>query len=420
MGRGAAACQGTRGPGAPRIGPGLVDLGPPVLEPCEALPYCGRVGVRVTDTTPVARGRASASVTTRGGRRHARFQAAVRVGAAALLFGGSYLVLAPFLVGITWAAVLALATWPVYRGLRAALGQRDSRAAPVMTLLVVLAIAGPAVALSVSLADDVATLARTLSRWAVEPPDLPEWVGSLPLVGPTLAGWHAAFRANPGSLQRLALERAPAVGQTVVSMAGDVGRNLFHLAMTLLTVYFFYRHGDELVAQLRRVLRRLGGEPVERTLDLVGGTVRAVVYGVLLTAIVQGCLAGLAFWALGVGRAALLGSLTALLAPTPIGPVFVWGPVAVWLFATGLTWKGVVLIVWSTLVVGTVDNVLRPLLIGGHAQIPFLLLIFGVLGGAAAFGFLGLFVGPVVLAVLVALWREWAAPLPEPAEAPAP
>jgi hypothetical protein len=119
MGRGAAACQGTRGPGPPRIGPGVVDLGRPVVEPCGALPYCGRVGVRVTDTTPVARGRASASVTTPGGRRHARFQAAVRVGAAALLFGGSYLVLAPFLVGITWAAVLALATWPVYRGLRA-------------------------------------------------------------------------------------------------------------------------------------------------------------------------------------------------------------------------------------------------------------------------------------------------------------
>ena len=147
----------------------------------------------------------------------------------------------------------------------------------------------------------------------------------------------------------------------------------------------------------------------------MGGTVQAVVHGVLVTAVVQGCLAGLAFWALGAGRAALLGSLTALLAPTPVGPPLVWVPVAIWLFATGPTWKAVALAVWSLVVFGTVDNVLRPYLIGGQAHIPFLFLLFGVIGGAAAFGLLGLFVGPVVLAVLVAVWREWATPRISPA-----
>ena len=211
-------------------------------------------------------------------------------------------------------------------------------------------------------------------------------------------------------LQGILVERAPGWSQALASAAGGVGRNLLTLAMTLLTAFFFYRHGDELVAQVRRVLRRLGGEPVERALDLVGVTVRAVVYGVLVTALAQGCLAGLAYWVLGVSRAVLLGSLTAILALTPVGPPLVWLPVAIWLFSTGPAWKGVALILWSVLVVGTVDNLLRPLLIGGEAQIPFLLLLFGVLGGAAAFGLLGLFLGPVVLAVLVALWRDWAAP----------
>ena len=361
-------------------------------------------------------------MTEPAGRGPARFQAGVRVGAAGVLLAGSYLVLAPFLLAITWAAVLARATWPVYRWLRRALGGRDGRAAPVMTGLVVLAIAGPVAALSVALADDVAALARTIGRWATEPPDLPGWMGRLPLVGPSLVGWHATFRANPGSIRRMLqdvlVERAPVWSQALVSAAGDVGRNLFSLVMTLLTAFFFYRHGDSLVAQVRRVLRRLGGEPVERALDLVGVTVRAVVYGVLLTALAQGCLAGLAYWALGVSRAVLLGSLTAILALTPIGPPLVWLPVALWLFSVGPAWKGVALVLWSLLVVGTVDNVLRPLLIGGEAQIPFLLLLFGVLGGAAAFGLLGLFLGPVVLAVLVALWREWAAPVVPAADGP--
>jgi len=348
-------------------------------------------------------------VTRAAERERARFQAAVRVGAAGILLIAGYVVLAPFIVALMWASILARATWPIYVRLRRALGGRDNRAAPVMTVLVILALAGPVAVLSVALADDVAALAHTLSRWATEPPDLPTWVGGLPLIGPSLVGWQGAFRANPGSLPRLLIERAPLWSQTLVSMAGDVGKNLFQVAMTLLTVFFMFRHGDDLVAQVRRALRHLAGPSLERTLDLIGVTVRAVVYGVLVTALAQGFLAGMAYWLLGVRRAALLGSLTAFLALTPVGPPLVWGSVALWLFATGPAWKGVTLILWSVLVVGTVDNLLRPILIGGQAQISFLLLLFGVLGGAAAFGLLGLFVGPVVLAVLLAVWREWAA-----------
>lgn len=337
-----------------------------------------------------------------------RLQLAVGLGAAALLLLGAYVVLAPFLVPIAWAAILAYATWPAYCRVLAAVGGRDAWAALVMTLLVILAVALPVTGLSIALADDVAVLFRTLRGWGDQPPPLPAWAAGLPLIGPWLVGWEAALRANPGVLQRLFVEHAPAWGQTLLAAAGGIGQNLAKLGFTLLTLFFLYRHGEELIAQTNRVLDRLAGEPVQRRLAVVGVTVRAVCYGVLLTALVQGTLAGLGFWAAGVRGAALLGGLTALLALVPFGPPLVWLPVALWVLATDAVWKGLALLAWGALIVSGSDNLIRPYFIGGATQIPFLLVLFGVLGGMGAFGLLGLFIGPVILAVLLALWRQWA------------
>lgn len=347
-----------------------------------------------------------------------RLQLAVGLGAATLLVVGAYVVLSPFLVPIAWAAILAYATWPVYCRVLAAVGGRDLWAAVVMTLLVILAVALPVAALSVTLADDVAALFQTLRAWGEQPPPLPAWAAGLPLIGPSLAGWDATLRANPGALPRLLVQRAPQWSQALLAAAGGIGQNLAKLGFTLLTLFFLYRHGEDLLAQTHRVLDRLAGEPVQRRLAVVGVTVRAVCYGVLLTALVQGTLAGLGFWAAGVKGAVLLGGLTALLALVPFGPPLVWLPVALWVLATGAVWKGLVLLGWGALIVSGSDNVIRPYFIGGATQIPLLLVLFGVLGGMGAFGLLGLFVGPVILAVLLALWREWAG-APEPPGQPA-
>lgn len=338
-----------------------------------------------------------------------RLQVVVALGATAFLVAGAYVVLEPFLVPIAWAAILAYATWPLYWRVLAAVGGRDLWAALVMTLLVILAVALPVTLVSVTLADDVGVLFRTLRAWGEDPPPLPAWAADLPVVGPSLVGWHAALRANPGALQRVLVQRAPQWSQALLAAAGGVGQNLAKFGLTLLTIFFLYRHGEELLSQTDRVLDRLGGEPVRRRLAVVGVTVRAVCYGVLLTALVQGFLAGLGFWAAGVHGAVLLGVLTALVALIPFGPPLVWLPVALWVLATDAVWKGVVLLLWGGIIVSGSDNVLRPYFIGGATQIPFLLVLFGVLGGMGAFGLLGLFVGPTILAVLLALWREWAA-----------
>lgn len=332
--------------------------------------------------------------------------------AALGLVAAAYLILAPFVVPIAWAAILAYLTWPVYRRVLVGLGGRPTLGALAMTLLVVLAVVLPVGGLTVALADDVALAYRTLRAWSQAPPDLPWWVGEVPLLGPMLARWHGALQATPGAVQQYVAAHAAEWSQPLLATAGDLGRNVGRLALTLLTLFFLYRHGEELGGQTQRVAARLGGEAARHHLALIGRTVRGVGAGVLLTALAQGVLAGLGFWAMGVTGAVLLGVLTAVLALLPFGPPLVWLPVAIWALVTMATWKGVVLLVWGLVVVSGVDNVLRPYLIGGATQAPFLLVFFGVLGGLSAFGLLGLFIGPAVLAVLLTVWRAWATPTP--------
>lgn len=338
-----------------------------------------------------------------------RVKLAVGVGAAGLLLIGAYVVLRPFLVPIAWAAVLAYATWPAYRRVLRALGGRDVIAAFLMTLVVFLAVALPITFVLLALADDVAAVFRLVRGWAQDPPALPAWIADLPVVGSTLVGWYDPFRADPGALRELVVQRGAWLSQGLLAVAGDIGRNLGRLGLTLVTIFFLYRHGETVLDQTHRVLDRLAGSEMQRRLAIVGATVRAVGYGVLLTAAIQGLLAGVGFWVAGLPRSALLGSLTALVALTPIGPPTIWLPAGLWLLATSGVWTGIAVLLWGGLVVSSVDNVLRPYLIGGPTQIPFLLLFFGVLGGLATFGLLGLFAGPAILAVGLALWREWAA-----------
>jgi predicted PurR-regulated permease PerM len=193
----------------------------------------------------------------------------------------------------------------------------------------------------------------------------------------------------------------------ILNILGDVGRNAGKLALALFTVFFLYRDGESLVRQARRVLRRFLGKRVEGYIAAAGAMTKAVVWGLVATALAQGALAGLGYWWAGVNAPVLLGALTALVAMLPFGAPFVWGAICLWLLVSGDLTAGVGLLVWCALVVSWVDNLIRPLVISSATRIPFLLVLFGVLGGLAAFGLIGLFLGPVILAVLVAVWREW-------------
>jgi predicted PurR-regulated permease PerM len=142
-------------------------------------------------------------------------------------------------------------------------------------------------------------------------------------------------------------------------------------------------------------------------LEAVGTTTQAVVYALVLGAIAQGVVAGVGYWLFGVEAPVLLGAVTALIALVPFGAPIVWGSLSVWLLLTGNIWSGVGLLAWGVLLVSWMDNIVRPLVISSATRMPFLLVVFGVLGGVLAFGLVGLFIGPVLLAVSIALWREW-------------
>jgi predicted PurR-regulated permease PerM len=191
------------------------------------------------------------------------------------------------------------------------------------------------------------------------------------------------------------------------TLIGGVGRNLAKIFFSLLTVFFVYRNGEDLAQQVRAVLERIIGDRIHDYLKAIGDTTGAVVYGIVLAALAQGILAGLGYWVAGLQAPALLGAITVIVALIPFGAPLVWVSAGLWLLITDRTGAGVGLLAWGALAVSWIDNLIRPLVISNATKIPFLLVMFGVLGGIAAFGLVGLFVGPVILAVLMAVWREW-------------
>lgn len=328
------------------------------------------------------------------------------------LLGGllflSWQVLSPFLVPVAWAAILAYVTWPVHRRLAARLSGRPNLAALLSSLLLTLALVVPVIWVVATLQHELAAAYRTVAaRLGQGPLNLPDFLRSLPWLGDWLQGLLDRVTGDGEGLRRdLARLIEPWLGQ-VGHLAGGLLRTVAMLGFAVLTVFFFYRDGESLLAQLRQVLTRFLGARADGYLQAVGATTRAVVYGIVLTALAQGAMAGLGYWGAGLDAPVLLAMLTVLVAMVPFGTPFVWGSIGVWLLLTDQVAAGVGLLLWGTLVVSWVDNLVRPMVISSAARIPFLLVMFGVLGGLAAFGPLGLFMGPMILAVLLAVWQEW-------------
>ncbi|MBI3140302.1 MAG: AI-2E family transporter [Rhodocyclales bacterium] len=330
----------------------------------------------------------------------------------AVFFGGllflAYGVLAPFLVPMAWAGILAYVTWPLHRYLAGASRRRGVASALALTVLVAAAFILPVIGLVFSLRGEVAGAYQAIQeRMARGPVLLPPAIADIPWLGEQLQEFLSRVTADQETLgAELKHWIEPWVGQ-VGQLAGGVTRFVAKLGLALLALFFFYLDGHRLVGQTRRVLERFIGERAHRYLKAVAETTKAVVYGIVLTALAQGALAGLAYWVAGVPAPVLLGALTALVALIPFGTPFVWGAVTLWLFFAGHTLAGFGMLAWGTFVVSGVDNLIRPLVISSATRIPFLLVMFGVLGGLAAFGVVGLFLGPVILAVLLAVWQEW-------------
>ena len=320
----------------------------------------------------------------------------------------SYAVLHLFLVPVAWAAIMAHTTWPLHVRLRRALGGRGTLSAALMSLLLMASFGFPLLWLTLMLrAEYAAAYAAVVSHLAEGPRPLPDIVVSIPWLGEWLQQLLDQLSSRPEALrEQLGVWIDQRTGE-LLELLGGVGRNAFKLGFAFVSVFFLYRDGELLLAQFRLVLRRFAGSRFEAYLSAVDATTKAVVYGLVLTALAQGLLAGVGYWVAGVKAPMLLAVLTALVALIPFGTPFVWGSIGAWLLLSGQTAAGLGLLLWGTLVVSWVDNVIRPLVISGASRVPFLLVMFGVLGGVAAFGLIGLFIGPVILAIMMAVWREW-------------
>jgi Ca2+-transporting ATPase len=342
------------------------------------------------------------------------FQAAKSIGQfipgillAGLLVLG-FMVLREFLLTLIWALIIAYVTWPPYRWLRYRLKDNATLSAAIMTSLISVIIF-LAIYWLVDLLKDELQIAYQSLAFNLNQQDyrLPEAVLQIPWLGNYLQE----------GLDRLADDKATVASQIAnwarqwlgefAKLLGGIGHNVIKLGVIMVTVFFSFRDGKEGIQQLHQGLKHLLGKYLEIYLQAAGSTTRAVVYGLVLAAMGQGLMAGFGYAAVGVKAPLLFGIITALLAMIPMGATLVWMPMSISLILTDQLWPGIGLMLWGFLVISTVDNVIRPIVISGASRMPFLVILFGVLGGLSAFGAVGLFLGPVILSVLMAVWKAW-------------
>ena len=329
---------------------------------------------------------------------------------AALLAGLVLLgfrVMEHFIVPVVWAAILAFVTWPAYLWVLNVCRGRSIIASLLMTAAVSLAVIAPIAWLAVVLRIEVAHLLRDTQALLAGGAQLPPAVLRLPWLGDQLRDLTQRVAQDPHVLGLELRRVADHSFEQIARFVGGIGREVVKMALTAVSLFFVYRDGQRLAGQLAQALEQVLGPRIHNYLRAIEQTVKAVVYGLVLTALVQGFLVGLGYLVAGVGAPVFLAALTTVCGLIPFAAPAVWGGVCVWLFIKGSTAAAVGLLIWGSIVLGWTDHIVRPFLISREAEIPFLVVLFGVLGGLAAFGLVGLFVGPVILAVLLAVWREW-------------
>jgi predicted PurR-regulated permease PerM len=335
----------------------------------------------------------------------------------ALLLGGSLVVLLPFVSALLWGTVLSVSSWPLYRRLVKLLHGRRTLAAAVMALGMICVILLPFVVVGATLGDNVKDLTAAAKRWMeAGPPAPPEWLAKVPGIGKPAAEQWQNLAADSSKLLATAKRLIEPVSGWLLRGGLALGRGLLELALSILIAFFLFRDGGRAAERLGAAVERIGGQRGKHLLAVAGNTVRGVVYGILGTALVQAVIAGIGFLLAGVPGAGLLALLTFFLSVVPVGPPLIWLPAALWLFHQGSTGWGVFMLIWGV-GVSSVDNFVKPWLISQGSAMPFLLIFFGVLGGALAFGFIGVFIGPTLLAVGYRLVEEWGSTLPVAASA---
>ena len=326
----------------------------------------------------------------------------------AVLMIGCFIVLRPFLAALLWALILSISTWPAYARLRRWLGDQRTLAAAIMTALLFIAFLLPIAVVGTTATETVRRL-PDMARGLIEHglPGPPEWVQEFPVFGGAVwRRWHE-MHLNPAALADEVRGNIRPISEWLLATGAKLGGGVLELALSVFATFFFYRDGAAGVATMHAVGNRLAGERARRLIEVAEATMKGVVYGVIGTALAQGALATFGFVIAGVPSALFWGLLTCVFSLVPPGAPVVWLPATLWLFSQGQTGHAIFMGIWGFFVVSTIDNFLKPYFISRGSALPLLLVFLGVIGGVLAFGLLGVFIGPILLAVVFTLVKEW-------------
>ena len=333
-------------------------------------------------------------------------QLAIRLGLLAFLIYWTFVLIRPFVPILAWSIVLAVALYPVFNLLARLLGGRPRLAAAILTVINLGIVIGPATWLGLSAVEGVKDLAANLSAGNLVVPSPPDGVKNWPLVGPQLFElWNQASNNIRAALREVAPHLKPLAG-TMLGLAGNAGVGTLKFLLSVALAGFLFPYGSQLVAAGRGFLFRIVPEQSEHFLELAGTTIRAVSQGVIGVAIIQSLLAGIGFKLAGIPGAGLLAFVVMILAIVQIGAAIVLVPVIIWIWLDKDFTTALLMTVFLC-IVGILDNVLKPLVMGRGLTTPTLVIFIGVIGGTLAHGIVGLFIGPIILSVAWELTVAW-------------
>jgi predicted PurR-regulated permease PerM len=337
-------------------------------------------------------------------------QQIARIALATAVVAVGLWILADFLPALAWAAVLAIALWPLYRWLLLLLPERSDRAlGPLLgTMLIGIVFIAPLVLLGIAVARETHFVIEFIADARHQGIPVPGAVERLNVVGPTLAEWWRANLSDPAMAEEMiGRVNLRTLTESVREYGGEVAHRLAIFLFTLLTLFFVFRDGAALTEKLRDLSDRMIGLRGERIARQMIAAVHGTVTGLVLVGLAEGILLGLVYFAVGLPYPASVGAVTGVAAVIPFAAPVVYVLAGLYLLAIGNTLGGIVILVFGSVLLFVADHFVRPFLIGGAARLPFLLVLLGILGGLQTMGFIGLFLGPAVMAALVALWREW-------------
>ena len=335
-----------------------------------------------------------------------------------ILIAACFWVMRPFLSSLLWAAMIVIASWPFFLKLQARLWGKRWLAVLVITILLLLVLIVPicfAVLTILDQSEQIVAWFQSLATVKIPPP--PGWLEKIPMAGPSaVEHWQRLAATSPEELSKMLAPYATKLVAWFVGQAGNFSLLVLHFLLSIGIAAVLYANGETAAGGIRKFARRLASQTGDEVAVLSARAIRGVALGIVVTALVQSSLAGVGLFMAGVPAAALLTAVILMLCIAQVGPGLVLIPAAIWLFHSGHNLAGSLFAVWSILVC-TLDNFLRPVLIRKGVELPMLLIITGVIGGLISFGIIGLFIGPVILAVTFTLLRAWVS-RGEPSAAP--